>query len=38
MRRHLKIVSDIRLMRWTPAELDESGDSPNGPRRRPRDE
>ena len=32
MRRHLKIVSDIRLMRWTPGELDESeGDSPNGP-------
>jgi GntR family transcriptional regulator, transcriptional repressor for pyruvate dehydrogenase complex len=32
MRRHLKIVSDIRLMRWTPGALDESaGDSPNGP-------
>jgi GntR family transcriptional repressor for pyruvate dehydrogenase complex len=38
MRRHLKIVSDIRLMRWTPAELDESADSPNSPPRRPRDE
>ena len=24
MRRHLKIVSDIRLMRWTPGELDAS--------------
>ena len=32
MRRHLKIVSDIRLMRWTPGELDESdGQPPNGP-------
>ena len=25
MRRHLKIVSDIRLMRWTPGEFDPSG-------------
>ncbi|HEY7966199.1 MAG TPA: FadR/GntR family transcriptional regulator [Solirubrobacteraceae bacterium] len=37
MRRHLKIVSDIRLMRWTPGELDAAGggaaDDANGPRR-----
>ena len=24
MRRHLKVVADIRLLRWTPGELDES--------------
>ena len=34
MRRHLKIVSDIRLMRWTPGELDEpNGASPKRPAR-----
>jgi GntR family transcriptional regulator, transcriptional repressor for pyruvate dehydrogenase complex len=31
MRKHLKVVSDIRLLRWTPGKLDESADSPNGP-------
>jgi GntR family transcriptional repressor for pyruvate dehydrogenase complex len=30
MRRHLKVVSDIRLLRWVPGELDEPGASPNG--------
>ena len=37
MRRHLKIVSDIRLMRWTPGELEASdGESSNdGPPRTP---
>jgi GntR family transcriptional regulator, transcriptional repressor for pyruvate dehydrogenase complex len=30
MRRHLKVVSDIRLLRWTPGGLDESVRSPNG--------
>lgn len=34
MRQHLKIVSDIRLMRWTPGELDEpNGASPKRPAR-----
>lgn len=28
MRRHLKVVSDIRLLRWAPGELDESPDLP----------
>lgn len=27
MRRHLKVVSDIRLLRWVPSELDEPSDS-----------
>jgi GntR family transcriptional regulator, transcriptional repressor for pyruvate dehydrogenase complex len=31
MRKHLKVVSDTRLLRWTPGEFDESADSPNGP-------
>jgi GntR family transcriptional regulator, transcriptional repressor for pyruvate dehydrogenase complex len=26
MRKHLKVVSDIRLLRWTPGEFDESAD------------
>jgi GntR family transcriptional repressor for pyruvate dehydrogenase complex len=33
MRRHLKVVSDIRLLRWTPGGLDESARSTNGPAR-----
>ncbi len=36
MRRHLEVVSDIRLLRWIPGELDESPDSPNGPPDQPR--
>lgn len=37
MRRHLKIVSDIRLMRWTPGELEASEGEPSsdGSRRPP---
>jgi GntR family transcriptional repressor for pyruvate dehydrogenase complex len=30
MRRHLKIVSDTRLLRWNPDELGEPPDSPDG--------
>jgi GntR family transcriptional repressor for pyruvate dehydrogenase complex len=31
MRKHLKVVANIRLLRWTPGEFDESADSRNGP-------
>lgn len=35
MRRHLRVVSDTRLLRWTPSDLEEMGDpaSDGGPRR-----
>lgn len=32
MRNHLKIVSDTRLLRWIPGELDGDDDSPQSPR------
>jgi GntR family transcriptional regulator, transcriptional repressor for pyruvate dehydrogenase complex len=33
MRRHVKVVSDTRLLRWFPGDLDESAGSTNGPPR-----
>ena len=33
MRRHLKVVSDTRLLRWSPGDLDEPAGSTNGPPR-----
>lgn len=36
MRRHLEIVSDIRLLRWSPGEFDELGDSTPDPPGAPR--
>jgi GntR family transcriptional repressor for pyruvate dehydrogenase complex len=33
MRRHLKVVSDTRLLRWLPGDLDESAGWTNGPPR-----